>query len=354
VSADDVLAFYRDALERETGFAGQLTDAFQAGLAAAHAGVTRGQCDFYHTMELGPGEVVPGAWDLRGAERAYQGFVDVAGLRVLEFGPATGYLSFRLEAQGAEVTCFDLAPGLPQDIIPQAGHDLDAQRRLSVEYAVKVRNSWWYSHRRLGSKARAVYGDIYALPRDIGRYDVSTFGCTLMHLSKPFFALQQAAAVTDKAIVVTEPMARLPADPRAPTIEFAPVDTARTVVLWWMHTPGAIARMLSVLGFFEATVHYHAQRHHSFHELDKPADEYLFFTVVGQRYPGQVRFLEPTAAERAREEEVKRRFGPGRGREEALQAELDGMRSSVSWRVSAPVRAVGSLMRRLGLRGGKP
>ena len=53
----------------------------------------------------------------------------------------------------------------------------------------RVRNSWWYSHQRLGSHAQVVYGDIYRLPSDIGRFDVATFGSILMHLSRPFAAL---------------------------------------------------------------------------------------------------------------------------------------------------------------------
>ena len=113
----------------------------------------RDQCDFYHTMDFGDG-VLPGVWDLRGAERPYLGFVDVAGQRVLEFGPATGHLSFYMEKHGADVVCFDLAPGLPADIIPQEGHDLEAHRRLSVVYTDRVRNSWWYGHRRLGARCR--------------------------------------------------------------------------------------------------------------------------------------------------------------------------------------------------------
>jgi O-methyltransferase len=301
-------------------------------------------------MDFGGGDVAPGAWDLRGGERTYLGYLDLAGQRVLEFGPATGYLTFFMERQGAEVVCFDIAPGLPQDIVPQLGHDLGKQRELSVAYAERVRNSWWYGHGRLGSKSQAVYGDIYGLPPDLGRFDVSTFGCTLMHLSKPFQALEQAAAVTDKAIVVTEPLHRVPPDEAAALMEFVPVDTTKTVVVWWLLTPGAVVRMLKVLGFFETRVIFHAQKYHPYHELDKPAVESLFFTVVGQRYKDMVPGQRMSPEQEQVEREVKRRWGPEPGERERLEAEIRSMKASLSWRLSRPVRIVGSVFRRLGWR----
>jgi hypothetical protein len=348
---DALIDFYRRAA-RSGDFAGQLEDAFQAQLVEANAETRVDRCDFYHTMAWGDGEVTPGVWDLRERERSYLGWVDVSGRRVLEFGPATGHLSFHMEKQGADVVTLDLAPGMATDILPQVGHDLEAHRRLNLEYMERVRNSWWYGHRRLRSRARVVYGDIYRLPSDLGRFDVATFGSILMHLSRPFFALAQAAAVTDKAIVVTEPIPHVPRDPYRADVEFAPIDTAKTVVVWWQHWPGAIIRMLRVLGFLEFTVNYHLQRHHVHHELDKPAEESLFFTVVAERHKGWAPRLPRTAAEIAAEHEVMRTRAAGNPApgEPLLTAELAGLRSSVSWRLTAPVRAVGSLLRRTGLR----
>ena len=349
-AAQDVERFFKEAIRDRTRFAGQVTDAFQSLLAEAQADAKPEPADFYHTMDFGGGDLMRGAWDLRGGERSYLGYLELGGQRVLEFGPATGHLTFFMEKQGADVVVFDIAPGLPQDIVPQLGHDLDKQRELSVAYAEKVRQSWWYSHARLGSKAKAVYGDIYALPPDVGRFDVSTFGCTLMHLSKPFQALEQAASVTDKAIIVTEPLARMPADHQSALLEFVPVDTSRTVVVWWLLTPGAVVRMLKVLGFFETTVYFHSQIHHPYHELDKPSVEHLFFTVVGQRYPHMVPSQQRSAAETEAEREVQRRWSSERAETQRLQAEIESLKASLSWRLSRPVRMVGSLFRRLGMR----
>jgi hypothetical protein len=344
---------YTNALDASAGFEGQLTDDFQARLAGAFAGVGPDQCDFYHTMELGPGEVVRGVWDLRGRERSYLGHVDVRGLRVLEFGPATGYLSFYMEKQDADMVCFDLPPGMATDIVPQEGHDIDAHKRLSVGYMERVRNSWWYGRRRLGARARAVYGDIYGLPSDLRRFDVTTFGSILMHLSRPFSALQQAAALTDKALIVTEPIPRVPADPDAALMEFAPMGTHETVVHWWQLTPGVLMRMLRVFGFLEFTVSYHLQTYHPKHEMDKPPVEALFFTLVAERHKGWAPRLEITPEERAAEAALRVKYAPvdAAGDEvKRLRAELSALQASASWRWTRPLRAAGSLLRRAGLR----
>jgi hypothetical protein len=331
---------------------GQLADDFQARLAEQYAGVRVEDCAFYHTMDLGGGEIRRGPWDLRGRERSYLGWVDVKGLRVLEIGTATGHLAFHMAKAGADVICFDLPPGGSPDIIPQDGHDLDEHRRLGREYMDRVRNSWWYSRRRLGVAPRAVYGDIYKLPADLRRFDVSTFTSVLMHLSNPFAALRQAATLTDKAVIVTEPIARIPSDPEVGRLEFAPMGTHETVVVWWQLTPGALMKMLRVFGFLEFTVHYHLQSYHPKHDLDRPPVETLFFTLVAERHKGWAPRLARTDAEDAAEQEVRRAWSGGApaGDAAALRTELEGLRRSVSWRLTRPVRAVGSLLRRAGLR----
>ena len=344
------MQFYEAAMRPRGTFAGQLTEGFQAALVRRFGGVGRAECDFYHTMDFGQGDVVPGVWDLRGRERGYLGWVDVADQRVLEIGPASGHLTRYMEKRRADVVAFELTPGVAADIVPQEGHDLEAQKRLSIGYTERVRNSWWYAHTRFGSWSKAVYGDIYALPEDLGRFDVTLLGSVLLHVQNPFRALEQTATRTDRAVVVTEPVRRIPAEEGRAIMEFAPVDTTKTVVVWWQLTPGAVIRMLRIFGFLEFSVYYHLQRHHPHHEMDKPAEESLYFTVVGERHEGWARRLERTAEEERAEQEVRRQWAPPPSNAD-LEADLRGMRASLSWRLSRPVRMVGSALRRLGLRG---
>ena len=226
-------------------------------------------------------------WDLRPGVRQYLGHLDLKGQRVLELGPATGYLGFHMESCGAQVTAFEVAPFFPQDIVPLSGVDLEEHRRASVGLSRQVRNAWWYCHERLSSGVRPVYGDIYHLPGDLGRFDVATLGAILVHLANPFTALQEAARRTEKAIVITDVVQGSPVDLTHSYMEFYPGDMRdKNVVNWWGVSPGAAVKMLKVLGFPEVSVFFHEQKRHIDGDLAKPEMDDAMFTVVGQRRQG--------------------------------------------------------------------
>ena len=69
--------------------------------------LTLDDCDWYHTTELPDGTVIRGMWDLKGRESDYLGNVTLQGTTVFEPGPASGYFTYWMEGQGAEVTCFE-------------------------------------------------------------------------------------------------------------------------------------------------------------------------------------------------------------------------------------------------------
>ena len=83
-----------------TGYLGQLDPGFQRRLALEQEGVEAGDCDWYHSTVLADGTEVRGQWDLRGREEVYLGKVPVKGRSVLEFGPASGHLTFWMEREG--------------------------------------------------------------------------------------------------------------------------------------------------------------------------------------------------------------------------------------------------------------
>ncbi len=125
-----------------------------------------------------------------------------------------------------------------------------------------------------------MYGSIYDLPDDIGRFDVSIFGSILLHLRDPFRALEGAAQRTDDTIVVVEPLATdLLAIPGA--AQWNPTQGANPSG-WWCHSPSVIADMVKVLGFVDVTISYHQQLHNT-HDRDTPHQFFPLFTVVGRR-----------------------------------------------------------------------
>jgi len=261
---------------------GQLAPAFQARLAEQRADVGLEDCDWYHTFVLSDGSLVPGAWDLRGAEDAYLGSTAFAGTRVLEVGPASGYLTFHMERAGAEVVAFEAGFDVPVDLLPFHGSDMRPEQASIMRHVDRVHNGWWYVHRDYGSAAKLVHGRVYEMPGDLGEFDVSVFGAVLLHLHDPFSALASAARRTRRRMVVTDLIQDSVEPPESNVMRFSPL-LAHEITNWWSIYPGAVVAMLTRLGFGNTQITYHQQRHHLGHKMDDPAVDMPMFTVVGER-----------------------------------------------------------------------
>jgi O-methyltransferase len=264
-------------------YLGQLDPAFQASESKRREGADLTDFVWYHAFELPDGRVLPGAWDLRGHEDAYLGGVDVAGKRVLELGPATGYLTFSMERMGAEVVSFEAGFDVPIDTMPVKGRD-DPEGRQQVMQNTIDRNhdAWWYLHRTLGSSAKFVQGNIYDLPADLGTFDITLVGAILLHLREPWGALAQAARLTTEAMIVTEPLQDDLAPPESNIMRFSP-SAEHHVTNWWSIYPGAVVSMLSRLGFGRTETTMHSQRHYLAHDMASEPIDQRMYTVVGGR-----------------------------------------------------------------------
>ena len=163
------------------------------------------ECSFYHVTDLPGIGTVGDQWDLRGTIDAYLGGFDFKGKRALDVGTASGFLSFEMERQGAEVVSFDIPDGALWNYVPFAQPQFDRERLLKdlAWHANRIKNSYWLAHRTWGSRARVHYGDIYELPEALGTFDVVVFGMVLPHLRDPFRALASGARLSrDRVIVV--------------------------------------------------------------------------------------------------------------------------------------------------------
>ena len=192
-SIDFDLYFRREA-RREPRYAGQNNDAFQAALAAHHGGVRAEDCDFYHVVELDDGRRFGGEWDLRGHED-YLGGESLTGQRVVEFGPASGWLSQHIARRAAALTSpgsADSGPP-PTSCRSPASMPKPAGGAVPLNF-VRLRNSWWFTRRMLGFSATAIYADIYdppTGPRVVRRRGLRLRSCCIF--AHPIRALQRAA-----------------------------------------------------------------------------------------------------------------------------------------------------------------
>jgi hypothetical protein len=92
-------------------------------------GIGLADCDFYHSMLIpGVGEII-GLWDLRQTVDDYLGRIDFAGKRVLEIGPASGFLTIEMERRGADVVAVELPEGVGWDFVPSPSRSLPRSGR---------------------------------------------------------------------------------------------------------------------------------------------------------------------------------------------------------------------------------
>ena len=209
-------------------------------------------CHFYHAMDIpGYGPILNFLWDLRGSEPDYLGHVKLEGKRVLEIGPASGYLSFYMESCGAEVVSVELSPDLSWDVVPDPQTDLEVwakDRRAGME---GLRNAYWFAHERFNSSARVHYGNIYDLPDALGHFDIAVLGSVLLHVREPLRVVQNCARLAD-SLVVTEPhYSHLPDD--RPVMEWFAAPDAPTPGNWWRFSPNMIQRFVEAVGLTSHT-----------------------------------------------------------------------------------------------------
>ena len=131
---------------------------------------------WYHSIEIEPGLVTPGAHPLEEMRRVldYLKFpVRLDGLSVLDVGAYDGFFSFEAERRGAKrVVAYDL---IPEDYFGFA-----TARELK------------------GSSVEWVQGSVYDLrPETVGTFDVVLFIGVLYHLRYPLLALDRLRDICD-------------------------------------------------------------------------------------------------------------------------------------------------------------
>jgi SAM-dependent methyltransferase len=236
-------------------------------------GVREDECYFYHVMDVPGHSDVGGQFDLRGSEDEYLGNVELDGTRVLEIGPASGFLSFHMESKGARVVSVELGPDAEWDVVPQARLDLARIRDERRVIMRQLRNGFWWAHERLGSAVQVHYGDAYELPDELGHFDTAVMAAVLRHTRHPLRIVEESARLADRLVITEMHMPELDNEPVA---RLVPARESGTWDTWWDFSPGFLARFLGVLGFDQVSVTHHAQRYLA----DEEPRSVPFFTLV--------------------------------------------------------------------------
>jgi tRNA (mo5U34)-methyltransferase len=152
---------------------------------------------WYHTIEVAPGVVTEGWFDLRPVVHHYGLPERMDGLRALDVGTWDGFWAFEMERRGAEVVALDLDDERDLDWPP---------RRRPAAFKQEPRGAGFRLAKEiLGSKVERVVRSIYhAHPEDLGTFDLVFCGSVAIHLRDQLLALERMAALCTGTLVLAE------------------------------------------------------------------------------------------------------------------------------------------------------
>ncbi len=213
-------------------------------------------CSFYHSMTIpGFGEV-KGAWDLRETVDDYLGRLDFGGKRVLEIGPASGFLTMEMERRGADIVAVEIPEGMGWDFVPLPETVLAPIRAKRIAGIPTMKNGFWQNHIANHSKAKVAYADVYNLP-NLGQFDIAVLASVLLHCRSPVSIIEQCSTRA-KTILITE---RHFPELYGPICRLVPSEKNAVWDTWWSFTPEFFTQYLSVLGCRDTRVSFHAHCH---------------------------------------------------------------------------------------------
>jgi SAM-dependent methyltransferase len=250
----------------------------QIRFATPRENVNLRECAFYHVMDLPGIGLVGSEWDLRPNVDSYLGDTDFAGKRVLEIGPASGFLTFTMEKKGASVVCLELTEDKAWEFVPYPEsymRSIRAQRRAGIPY---LTNSFWLAHKLYASSAKVYYGDAYQIPAALGKFDIAVMAAVLLHCQNPTRIIEQCAKRANTIIIVERLFPELEGKP---TCRLTPNAENKAWDTWWDFSTDFFVEYLRILGFIDIRKNTHVQ-------LFKGTIPLPLFTIVAAKPPSQI------------------------------------------------------------------
>jgi tRNA (mo5U34)-methyltransferase len=195
---------------------------------------------WYHTLELAPGHVTEGIFDLRHMTARYGLPERMDGMRALDVGTWDGFWAFEMEKRGAEVVALDLDDERDLDWPPRRRPQTFPDHPRGIGFRL--------AHEIFASKVERVNCSIYhATPEELGTFDLVFCGSVLIHLRDQMLALERIANLTkDTFLSVEEYDKRMNLLPWPASRFLADRDKA---VVFWLPSIKAWQRMLFAAGF---------------------------------------------------------------------------------------------------------
>jgi tRNA (mo5U34)-methyltransferase len=201
---------------------------------------------WYHTIELAPGLVTSGWFDLRPYVPRYGLPGRMDGMRALEVGTWDGFWAFEMERRGASVVAIDLDDERDLDWPPRRRPESfpDEPRGTGFALAAEV----------LGSRVERRNLSIYdAAPAELGTFDLVFCGSVLIHLRDQLLALERIAELCRGSFISAEEYDRAAGLVPFPVSRFRADDPS--AVVFWRPSARTWRRMMRAAGFDRVTEH---------------------------------------------------------------------------------------------------
>jgi tRNA (mo5U34)-methyltransferase len=201
---------------------------------------------WYHTIELRPGVVTPGWFDLRPIVDRLP-WPDVRGKRCLDVGTYDGFLAFELERRGAsEVLATDVAGHQDWDWTPRLR--ARGPSRLA-ELAGPKGRGFEIARDALASKVERELINVYDLSPDrLGEFDVVVCGTLLLHLRDPLRALEAIRSLCRESFLSAEQV-RLGLSALHRRTPLLAVDGTSHLMQWLVPNAAGHRQMVTAAGF---------------------------------------------------------------------------------------------------------
>ncbi len=233
---------------------------------------------WYHTIELAPGILTPGWFDLRELATRLPLPDSLEGKRCLDIGTFDGFWAFEMEKRGA-------AEAIGLDILDPRAWDWPWGSDDAVVDALEERKDagrgFDIAREAVGSSARRIEGSVYELDPDVhGSFDFVYLGSLLLHLRDPVGALERVRSVCTGQLLVVDQI-HLPLTLTRPLQPAATLDGVGRP-WWWRVNLRGLVRMVEAGGF----------------ALERRAQPLLMPRGGGQQFPHLTRRLFTTRAGR--------------------------------------------------------
>ena len=202
--------------------------------------------DWYHTIDVAPGLVTDGWFDLRPHVRSYGLPERMDGMRVLDVGTWDGFWAFEMERRGATVVALDVDHERDYDFPPRRrpAQPRELDRGAGFRLVKEIRDS----------RVERVRCNIYDIaPEVLGTFDLVFCGSVLLHLRDQLLALERFASVCDGRLVLAEGYDRLSGLSPFPVSRY--LADREAGVVFWLPSRRTWRRMVWTAGFEEVREH---------------------------------------------------------------------------------------------------